>query len=74
MNENNDQLETITEGNLSSKITKDFLILNKSIITLKDLPREAAKMLIDHFSSENAQNDMRILASDLKSFKQPIKK
>ena len=59
----------VNDEDLPQKIWSNILELIKSMKTLSDLPRESAGLIIDHFSQENSQKDLRILASSLKSFR-----
>ena len=54
---------------LPHRISQNVRSLTQSMRELKDLPRESAALLIDHFSSDDALKELRILASDLKAYK-----
>lgn len=54
---------------LPHRISKSILGLTQSMRELTDFPRESASLLIDHFLNEDADKELRILASDLRAYR-----
>lgn len=50
-------------------ISKDIRKLTASLSALSELPREAASLLLDHFKSEKDKDELHILASNLRAYK-----